>query len=160
MKENLDKDNKVSILLSALEERHTSLHAIRERAENIGIWSLGILLGAGGWLLQSQDALTNLQKLTMVLGATIAFWTLRFIYLKDLQIGFKNQQCIIVRLEKALGFFTPHIFDDLDEPIYPMSWQKAGTEDGDGKFFHSVYILLYVGIAFLVISIIFHGCLQ
>lgn len=139
MKESFDKDNKVGILLSALEERYTSIHTIRERVQSIGIWSLGILLGAGGWLTESGTILSGFEKFLYLVAVLIAFIVLRFYYLKDLHRGFKNQQRIAARLEKALGLFTPKLFDDLEASVYPKEWENAGTDGGKGNFFHTNY---------------------
>ena len=154
----IDDNKKADVLLSALEERYGSIHKIRERVQSVGIWTLGLLLGAGGWLIQSEIVLTGLQKTLAILGITAAFVVLRFVYLGDLRKGFKGQQRAAVRLEKALGLFAPGAFNNSEEPIYPKSWEKSGTEEGDGKFFGSTYALLYVGVAFLIITILFSGC--
>jgi|GEM_PF-3107883 len=83
------------------------------------------------------------------------FYALRFRYLEDLKRGFKKQQQVAVRLEKALGMYEPNFFDKNEEdPIYPKAWQDAGNKDGNGKFFQSTHLLLYVGFVFLVLSII------
>jgi len=154
----IDENKKADVLISALAERYESIHKIRERVQGVGIWTLGLLLGAGGWLLQSEIVLTGLQKILAIVGIIAAFVVLRFIYLEDLRKGFKGQQRAAVRLERALGLFAPGVFDNSDEPIYPKSWEKAGTEKSDGKFFDSTYALLYVGVAFLIITILFSGC--
>src|SRR3989338_4548637 len=150
----IDDNQKVNVLLSALDERYKSIHIIRERVQSVGIWALGILLGAGGWLIQSDTTLTYPQKVLGIVGFTTAFIALRFFYLEDLQKGFKGQQRAAACIEKVLGLFTPNFFNDSSDPIYPESWQKSGTEEGDGKFFNSTYILLYVGVTFLLIAIL------
>ncbi|MFA5086478.1 MAG: hypothetical protein WC468_02740 [Candidatus Paceibacterota bacterium] len=157
--QELNKDNKINILLSALEERYNSLSTIRERTHNIGIWSLGILLGASGWLIESGITLSILEKKLYLVGIIIAFIILRFHYLKDLQVGFRSQQRITVKIEKALHLFDQGFFDDSEESIYPKSWEKSGTKDGKGKFFETNFALLYIGMIFLIISIITNGCL-
>lgn len=151
---NLNKEKKVEVLLVALEERYRSLHIIRGRVQNVGIWALGILLAASGWLIQSEIIFSPLQKLIFIIGGSIAFIIIRFRYLDDLQIGFKAQQLTTARLEKSLGFFTPGTFDEEKAPIYPEKWEKAGTEEGNGKFFKTTYALLYVGFVFLLVAIL------
>jgi hypothetical protein len=155
---SLNEEQKVSVLLAALQERYESVRIIRERMQTICIWALGLLLAAAGWLIQSNIALTLFQKLMCVAGVAAAFVVLRFYYLADLYTGFKGQQRTAVRLEKALGLFSPGMFDDEKDSLYPERWLSAGTDKGEGRFFHSIFALLYVGIAFLIIAIIFHGC--
>lgn len=146
-------EEKVSILLSALDERYESIRAIRGRIQSVSIWSLGLMMAAGGWLIQSEIVLSPFQKFIFVTGALIAVSALRFSFFSDLQKGFKTQQQTAARLETALGMFTPKLFDNENSSIYPESWQRAGADDGEGKFFSSTYLLLYIGTAFLILAI-------
>jgi hypothetical protein len=153
----IDKEQKISILLAALAERYNAQHIIRERVQNIGVWALGLLLGAGGWLIQSGVELSPLKKLIFIIGILIAFIALRFKYISDLQIGFKSQQVRAARIEKTLGLFTPGIFDSETDSIYPTKWEQAGAGKGSGKFFDTTYLLLYIGVIFFVITILLSG---
>jgi hypothetical protein len=153
----IDKEQKISILLATLAERYNAQHIIRERVQNIGIWALGLLLGAGGWLIQSGVELSSSKKLIFIIGILVAFIALRFKYISDLQIGFKSQQVRAIRIEKTLGLFTPGIFDSESDSIYPTEWEHAGTGKGGGKFFDTTYLLLYIGIIFLIVTILLSG---
>ena len=148
----IDSNKKADVLLVALQERYASLHKIRDRVQSTGIWALGLLLGAGGWLLQSGLILTCLQKILAIVGIGAGFIVLRFWYLADLGNGFAGQQKAMVRLEKALGFFAHGAFDTSDESIYPEKWQHVGDKGCEGRFFSTTYALLYVGVAFLEIG--------
>ena len=152
---SINDEQKVNILMSALDERYASLRVIRERVQSIGIWSLGLLITASGWVIQSDVSFSFTQKVMLLTGLFIAFYALRFRYLADLERGFKKQQQVAVRLEKALGMYEPNFFDKNEEdPIYPRAWQDAGNKDGNGKFFQSTHLLLYVGFLALVTSIV------
>ena len=72
-------------------------------------------------------------------------------------MGFKKQQRVAVQLEKALGLFTPSMFDDEKESIYPPEWADAGTEQGDGKFFKTTYMLLLIGTIFIIVAVLLSG---
>lgn len=157
MIENTSSDKKIDILLSAVEERYQSLRAIRERVQNTGVWALGIMIGIGGWLLQSDIVLSFSQKIIYILLIIIASAVLRFSYLRDLNIGFKKQQQAAAKLEKALGFFTPGFFDGSDKAIYEESWAKAGTDKGKGRFFKTTFILMYIGVTFLIFVIMLNN---
>lgn len=158
---DLNPDKKIDILISALEERYSSMHKIRDRVQSIGIWVLGGLIAASAWIFQNEIVFRPNQKFIYIIAILVALYVLRFIYLEDLSKGFKGQQQIAVKLEKSLGFFTPNFFDDASEnSMYPEKWQKAGTPDGDGKFFNSSYILIYTGVVFLILSILLSGCGQ
>jgi hypothetical protein len=158
MMKELNSEKKADILIAALEERYRSLHAIRERVQSVGIWYLGIMLGVAGWLLQSDILLSCLQKRVYILAIIISFIAIRFFYLENLCSGFKSQQRTAVKIEKALGFFVPGFFDGSDKSLYPESWEKAGAEDGEGKFFKTSYLLIYIGTGFLIATILINGC--
>jgi hypothetical protein len=156
---NINEDKKIDILLSALDERYKSIHTIRARIQDVCLWTLGILLGASGWLIQSNIFFNEFQQAIYILGILIAFIALRFKYLEDLEKGFRSQQRVAARLEKTLGFFKPNEFNNSEEPIYPKDWENCGTEDGRGNFFSTTYTLLYIGIIFLIIAILSKGCI-
>ncbi len=153
MKEANHSDKK-DILIAALEERYEAIRVIRERVQSIGLWALGFMLAATGWLVQSDVFISPKQKLFYTVALGVAFLALRFKYLDDLQKGFAAQQRVAVRLEKTLGLYTSGVFDESGESIYPQKWEQAGNDNGDGKFFTSTYLLLYIGIAILALAIL------
>jgi len=137
------------------------MHAIRNRIQNICTGSLGLVLAAVGLLIKIEGVLTSLQKLICIISTIVAFAVLRFVFLEDLNKGFRGQQRVAARIEKALGLYTPGFFDDETATVYPEKWMKAGAENGDGKFFASTYLLLYTGVAFLLVAILMNGsCLD
>lgn len=151
----LDDGQKVDVLLAALAERYEALRTIRERVQNIGIWALGLLVAAGGWLIQREEDLTQPERWMAVLGLIGAVVALRWVYLADLQKGFAAQQRTAAKVEVALGLYDAGVFDRSDAPIYPPSWANAGAKRGSGRFFASTYALLYVGALFLGVVIFF-----
>jgi len=155
MLENINSENKVSILLSGLEERYKSIHIIRDRVQNIGIWFLGIMFGVGGWIIQSNINLCCLQKGLYLFGVITFFIMVRFVYLEDLQKGFKGQQKIAAKIEQSLGFFDPKYFNENESSLYPKEWLNSGKENCDGKFIGTTVTLLYTGVIFLIITILF-----
>ncbi len=150
----MNNDKKVEVLLSALAERYTSIHNIRERVQSIGLWVLGIFIGAGGWLIQGDISLNSSQKTIAVLGVLTTFIVIRFFFLRDLENGFKKQLQIASKIEDSLGMYTPGFFNETGTAIYPEEWKRSGTESGKGHFIDSTHILLYVGTIFLLVTII------
>lgn len=146
-------EKKIEILLHALEERYKSIHIIRDRVQNISLWTLGLFVTAGGWLLQSNTTLTCGEK--WFFGATIllSVLVLRIFYLRDLEKGFKAQQRIQAKIEDSLGLCRPGVFTE--ESIYPKDWAKAGGKDSKGNFFFHNYLLIYLGTLILLLSIWF-----
>lgn len=151
---NLEQTDKVSILIAVLEERYEALRTIRSRVENIGLWSLGLLLGVGGWIIQGDLVMSESEKNLYIAGTVLAFLVLRFGYFEDLVKGFQKQQRATVRIEEVLKLYEPKFFDESEEPVYPKEWQHAGTKNGNGKFFASTYHLLYLGFGFLLFAIL------
>lgn len=151
----LDDGKKVDVLLAALTERYQALRTLRERVQSIGIWALGLLVGAGGWLIQTEEDLTCPERGIALLGLVGGVAVLRWMYLADLQKGFTAQQRTAAKLEAALGLYDVGVFDRTDAPIYPLAWAKAGEEKGSGRFFASTFVLLYFGALFLGVVIIF-----
>lgn len=153
---NIDDNNKIEILISALNERYQSMHNIRDRVQNTGIWILGILSSISGWLIQSSVYLTCFNKIIYLIALFATYHVIRFHYLEDLNKGFKGQQKVAAKIEKNLNLFDHKFFSDEDESLYPESWEKAGMENGDGKFFETTYLLINLGFIFLSISILFN----
>jgi hypothetical protein len=147
----LSSEQKIEILLKALEERYKSIHIIRQRVQNMCIWTLGLFVTAAGWLMQSPKELAVKEKIIFTLIILITIMVIRAFYLNDLEKGFKTQQQIQARIENVLGLCKSGIFSK--DSIYPESWKKAGTDEGKGKFFSHNYLLIYLGTLFLLISI-------
>ncbi|SRR5581483_2647161 len=154
---DLSPETKIQILLQALEERYRVLHTIRERMQNVSLWSLGILLGAGGWLIQSKNILTCEQKILFSFFVLIAFAVVRFAYLSDLAKGFRSQQQVVARIEDILGLFDKNFSGSSEESVYPERWKNSGLKGGDGKFIQTNYALLYIGVVLILIVILLNG---
>lgn len=152
---NNENDKKSEILVSALQERYQSMHIIRERVQNIGIWILGVLGGVGGWVLQSDKCLGFFNKILYLLALFAVFHVIRFHYLEDLNRGFKGQQKVASKIEKILNLYKPKFFSDDNDSVYPELWEKAGTKEGEGNFFKTTYLLIYIGFVFVSLSILF-----
>jgi hypothetical protein len=154
---NITDDKKVDVLLSALEERYRSIHEIRNRLQNVSIWSLGIMLAASGWLFQSDVYLFKHEQI-ILLAVLASLITILFkTYIKDLEKGFRNQQRVTADIESALGFFEDNILTE--KALYPSKWRNSGTDIGEGKYFNTTGILILSGGAVLALTILIKGCL-
>ena len=83
----LGNQEKVSILVSALEARYRALDAIRDRTQSTCIWALGLLLAATGWLVQTSVTLANDQTAVFCIGLVASWIVLRLVFLAELQIA-------------------------------------------------------------------------
>lgn len=151
LKDTLSNEQKVNILLQALEERYKSVHVIRDRVQSTCLWILGLFVTAAGWLIQSNHDLTILEKIFVTIIILFTITLVRFFYLHDLQKGFKTQQQIQAKIESALGLCRDNIF--ITGSIYPETWSNAGTNKGNGKFFFHNYLLIYFGTVSLLVAI-------
>ena len=147
------QDKKIEILLSALQERYNAQHTIRNRVQNTGVWVVGILGAVGGWVLKEQPCFGLAQTLLAIAFFSTAFYIIRFVYLDDLNKGFRGQQRSASKIEKALGLYKKDEFIQ-DETLYPESWEKAGTDKGEGKFFKTTFYLIYLGFGFVILSLL------
>ena len=150
----MSNERKTDILLAALNERNESLRAIRDRVQTIGLAVIGLLFAAGGWIIQSERQFSCVEKGVGTLALVAAIIALRCFFLRDLEKGFRSQQQVAAKIERALDLHTPEAFNGVTGPLYPEAWANAGEADGPGAFFKSTYLLLYVGTAFLLATIL------
>ncbi|HEX4106477.1 MAG TPA: hypothetical protein VHX92_09625 [Rhizomicrobium sp.] len=148
---------RVDILMLALNGRYDALHKIRERAQSIGVWAIGLSIAASTWLLQVKTPLHHFEKGLLVLGIAISYWAVRMKYIGDLERGFRSQQVVAARIEEALGLYTPQMLSEGVDSIYPPAWRDAGTVSSQGQFFDATNTLLDVAFGFLFFSVIFSG---
>ncbi|RZJ90042.1 MAG: hypothetical protein EOO20_09295 [Chryseobacterium sp.] len=147
----MSEDKKIEILMQALTERYNALHIIRDRVQNVCLWTLGLLVTAAGWLIQSTHILAIEEKIFFTIIILGTLFILRRYYLQDLERGFKSQQKIQARIENVLGLCKAGVFSE--DPIYPQEWLNAGKTTGKGKFFEHNYLLIYTGTIILILSI-------
>ena len=153
----MDTASKIQALIAAYEERNRAMHIIRDRIQKTCIWVLGIFLAVSGWIIQGNIALTLIQKIFCGLIVIIATLTIRFLYLRDIEKGFKGQQRSLVRIETALHFFKPGFYDNEDIGLFPKKWKESGTQNGNGRYIQNNYIMLYIGAIVLLIALTAQG---
>lgn len=156
---NISDDKKADVLISALEERYTSIHNIRDRVQNVCLWALGIAVGGAGWLIQSNILFWFGETLIFLLALAGIYWVLRYVYFADLEKGFKTQLQTAAKIEGALHLYEPKYYASTEESIYPAKWRGAGSGHGEGKFFVSHYRLLELGLVIFGIALLMHTCL-
>ena len=149
----INDEEKPNILIEVLKERYKVMHNIRQRIENISLWSLGLLIAASGWIVGLNEPLGRQEKCLIIFAVIIGFSVLRFFYLSDLNKGFRNQQKVIVKLEKTLGLYKD-VFYSESGSIHPEKWSETGGKEGPGNFFFSTYLLIYTGVGIFVLSLL------
>lgn len=145
---------KIEILLVALQERYSSVHIIRERVQSVSLWILGILLSASGWLFQSDICLTLAQKILYTVLSLGIWYILKKLYFSDLEKGFNSQRKILVKIEDSLGFYKKSHFSESDDTLYPKEWRHSGEKGSEGKFFQNTYNLMAVSFGVFILSIL------
>jgi hypothetical protein len=58
---------------------------------------------------------------------------------------------VVVKLNERLGFFTPGVYDDSEEPFYPNAYKFAGSEAEDETNLKAMFLKGMAGFAVLVI---------
>ena len=149
----MEEQNKIQILLATAEERNKAIHIMRERVQKTCIGVMGIFFVMAGWFIKDGIALTTTQKWFLTVAIIGAALTTHFLYLRDIFRGFQRQQRVLARIEDALKLYEPKVYDNKNSGLFPISWKKAGTDTGKGKFFRANYLLLYIGATVLTISI-------
>lgn len=153
----LSLSEKIDILKHSLDERYESMHAIRKRVQETGVWVLGAMLAAAAWIISVPSTPTSCQKAAYLGVTLISASLIRWWYISDLAAGFKAQQRAAARIEAALGLFSPGVF--ATDAIYESQWRDAGTQQGEGSFFKTSYLLIYAATVFLAGAILLKGVL-
>lgn len=149
----IQDEEKPNILIEALKERYKALHIIRQRIENVSLWSLGLLIAASGWIVGLNEPLGRKEKCLIIFAVIIGFSVLRLFYLSDLNKGFRNQQKVIVKIEETLGLFKDNLYSESGS-IYPKNWSETGDKNGSGNFFSHTNLLIYTGVGIFILSIL------
>jgi len=147
--------NEITILISQLEERYKAMHIIRERAQSVSLWTLGLFATGAGWLVQSKISLDYSEKITISIIILVIYLVLRLYYLKDLRSGFIGQQKVAARIENTLGLFRKGRF--CTESILPSTWQNAGEKSCEGNFFNTTFVIIGISVVILLFGIFFQG---
>lgn len=142
----MDEHDKTQILLAAADQRYKSIENIRSRVQTTCTWILGAFLLVAGWIVQMDTPLDFPQRLFLVAALIISISILRGFYLRELERGFRSQLRTVAKIEEELGLY--------ETGIYPKDWKKAGAKEGNGSFFFTSYLLLYVGTAILITAIL------
>ena len=144
--------NKISILISALEERYNSIHVIRDRIQTVSLWIMGLLIWWAWWIFQSELVLECEEKIFLILFLIVTFFMLKFFYFDDLEKWFQSQREIAGKLEKSLGFYNDGFFIEWDNSLYPKTWLKPK----EGNFLRNNEYLILFGFLTFILTIIFY----
>lgn len=140
-------ENKLQILLAAVEERYKSIHIMRDRVYKISIWTIGAFLVVVGWVAKAGSDFSCLSSAFITVAVVLSSGCV-YLYIRDIEKGFKSNFKTLVKVEKLLGFYSSKFFDDAEESLYPKEWSK--TKDRPGNFFIYSYLMLLVGAIILV----------
>jgi hypothetical protein len=148
---SLTNDQKLQVLMRALEQRYRAIDNIRDRVQNVCLWILGLFATGGGILLKAGIPLSLTNKFSLSIMIVVAVLALRIFYFRDLERGFRAQQRIQARIEEVIGLSRKGVFGN--DSIFPEEWAVAGTQKGKGRFFSHNYLLIYLGTIFLLCGI-------
>jgi hypothetical protein len=143
----LNDDQKLQVLMIALQERYNASHEIRGRSIQFALWISGMAIGLS-WLLIYQSSLELFQQiaLTLLIG-TLFLGTIYFI--AGLRKGFSNNRKAMVRCERALLMHDSGVYL-ADEPLLPKEYSK--TERKWSDHFRTIYVwLIIVALALIIL---------
>lgn len=144
----LDENQKLTVLLSLLNERYITSHKMRERSLKFTIWVLGFVVGLI-WLLIIGDPLALSEKiiltLVVILGISISFW-----FLYSIMMGFDNNRGVLIKIEEVLGCYKEGYYNK-EGTLFPKAYKQKKM--GKWSHFKSIYFLMFP-IALLLIVLI------
>lgn len=147
----LNKDDKISILLETLKQRHGEIEELRKSAFQIVTWTIGVFLLLTGWIIQRTQPLTVLEKALLVFVICFSSGILMW-FLRDMEGGFKRQFEVINKIQSILGLYKIGYFQP-DESLLPQSWAQRPR----GGFFKFIKFLLLSTSAIVIVSILISG---
>ena len=144
----LNDDQKVSVLLAILQERYNASHKIRERSIKFTLWISGMAIGLG-WLLISQKSLFLPQRIALTL-LILALFAGTLYFLMGLRRGFQKNREVTINCERALGMHDDGVFSS-DDPLLPKEYTLTKRRWSD--HFHTLYgWVILVGISLLILT--------
>ncbi|OHA16499.1 MAG: hypothetical protein A3C79_02680 [Candidatus Taylorbacteria bacterium RIFCSPHIGHO2_02_FULL_45_28] len=150
----MNEQQKIDTILIALQERYTSVHAIRERVQTVSLWILGLLLAASGWLFQAGIYFNCKQKIILTIFSLVIWFVLNRFYFSDLEKGFNSQRRTLAKIEDSLGFYKKSYFSNSEDSLYPQEWKNSGQKNSEGNFFENTYNLLAIGFGIFTLSML------
>lgn len=150
----VSEEQKVEILLAALAACYVAIDKIRDRVENISLWIMGLQFAAAGWLLQSQQHFSCLEKGVLLVTLFLAISFIRYRYFENLEKGFIGQRKTAVRIAETLHLYEKGYYGH-SESMYPQEWTDIDGPKKQGHYFKNSFILLWIGTAFLAVAIVF-----
>ena len=145
----INSDEKITILLSILNERYDVSHKIRERSFRLMIWILGLAIGLI-WMLISGNPLSTWQKIVLTIFV-IMLGSTTFFFLHSLRKGFDNNRRVLINIEEALGCYKDGIYLD-SKALYPNEYRQINKRSWFSHF-RTIYLLIII-IVIIIITLI------
>lgn len=142
----MEKNDKVQIVLSSLQERYNASHKIRERSVQFVLWLSGLAVGLG-WILISEQIFTFYQKIALTLLIT-ALFVGALCFLWGLMKGANNNRNTLIRHEEALKMYESGVYLP-DKSLLPEAYCKINLRWTD--HFCTLFIWLIVMAMSLII---------
>jgi len=144
----LIEDQKLKILLAALQERYNASHKIRERSIQFTLWISGMAIGLG-WLLISQKALVFSQRVALTL-LILALFAGTIYFLTGLRRGFRKNREAMINCERALGMHDSGVYL-ADGALLPAEYSL--TNRRWSEHFHTLYVwLILMAVSLLILT--------
>lgn len=143
----INEKEKLNIMLELLKERYCASHKMRERSTIFTVWVLGIGAASIGSLLIGFQL--SCQQKWIAFFSTFLVAAFCFHFIHSIRNGFNNNRRIIIRLEKALGCYSPGFYVE-NESLYPDEYANIS----ESKHYHFVTLYFLLSIVWLAIIIL------
>lgn len=146
----INENEKISILLSLLNERYNASHKMRDRSLKFAMWVIGFVIIAIPWLLFNREILASCVKLSftaiiLIIGF-FSYW-----FLIAINIGFNRNWDLQTKIEKALGCYEKSVYIE-SEQLFPKEYKHKYMEKKKISWtYHFVTIYTWIGIAIVLI---------
>ena len=145
---DLNKDQKLQVLLTSLQERYNASHKIRERSIRFTLWISGMAIGLG-WLLISQKTFVLSQRIALTL-LILALFAGTLYFLMGLKRGFRKNREAMINCERSMGMHDSGIYL-AEGALLPTEYSRTDRRWSD--HFHTLYVwLILVGMSLLILT--------
>ncbi len=146
----INENQKITVLLSLLNERYNASHQMRERSLKFAMWVLGFVIIAIPWLLLNRELLTSYIKwsfsiIILILGF-FSYW-----FLIAINRGFNRNRRLLIKIEKALGCYEKNAYIE-SEQLFPKEYnQQCNGKRKINWTYHFITIYAWIFIAIVLV---------
>jgi len=148
----MNEYEKITVILSLLNERYNASHKMRERGLNYTIWILGYGILLIGFLLNKKYI--SISEKIFLFFITVVIYGCSLWFLSCLEKGFSNNCSVMINLETILHCYEKGFYSE-STALLPDRYKENQKKTLTGHFL-SIYILIISITVSICILILFH----